>query len=57
MSVQAPPSDESSMLAKSCCQPGFTEVSINGSLMPEKDKNGEKGHTRPGEENHLLVNM
>lgn len=41
------------MLAKSCCQHGPTEVSINGSLLPEKQDNGEEGRTWPGVEDHL----
>lgn len=53
--VSTRPTDES--CCKSCCQPGPTELSINGSLMPEKDGKGKKGHTRPGEEDCQLVNV
>lgn len=44
------------MLDRNCCQPGPTEVSINVSLMAEKEEHGEKGHMLPGVEDHLLVN-
>lgn len=35
-------------LPSSCCQPGPTEVSINGSFMPEEEENGGEGKVERG---------